>query len=236
MGRRWSCALLLGIVAVGAAGAVLAFAPDHQANRDRDAAPFAGVQWARLHYPGLNCGSAGMIAEQVEGMRVSRRSSPVALVMVGCGYNRLYANLYAFTPGPDRHQPRLLQRLALYQNRLQPISLASSANRVTLKVAGYTKDSGVSGPTLDTIRRWTWDGTRFRQLPTVPIRRIVMPNLMGMTYAEASRVLAGAGILSFQLHGKRSLPDDQMVVCDFRPAAGAVLHPPRLHVSVTIQS
>jgi hypothetical protein len=199
--------------------------------------PFAGVRWAALEYPGLAwCRGfrPRLIVERTTLIHVSGRAAPIALVMVTCNVNHWFANLYAFTASPDPKRPRLLQRLG-NQVRQQPIGLFTYRDRVVLKVAGYTKTEAACCPTVDVIKSWRWNGSRFRALPTVPITRIVIPNVVGMSFDRASNVLAAAGIVSFDWHqrGNQTAPESQLVVVATTPVKGTKIHPPNFHVTVT---
>jgi hypothetical protein len=200
-------------------------------------APFAGVRWAGLEYPGLAwCRgfTPRLIVERTTLIQVSGHATPIALVMVTCNLNHLYANLYAFTSSPDPKRPRLLQRLA-NQDRQQPIGLSTSRDRVVLKVAGYTKTEGFCCPTADVVKSWRWNGSHFRALPTVPITSIVIPKVVGMSFDKASDVLAAAGIVTFDWHqrGNQTAPEHRLVVVATSPGGGTEIHPPNFHVTVT---
>jgi hypothetical protein len=200
-------------------------------------APFAGVRWAALEYPGLAwCRGFNprLIVERTTLIHVSSRAAPIALVMVTCNLNHWYANLYAFTSSLDSKRPRLLQRLG-NQRLQQPIGLSTSRDRIVLRVAGYTKTEGLCCPTVDVIKRWRWNGSHFRALPTVPITSIVIPNVVGVSFDKASDVLAAAGIVTFDWHqrGNQTAPESRLVVVATSPTAGTEIHPPNFHVTVT---
>jgi hypothetical protein len=84
------------------------------------------------------------------------------------------------------------------------------------------------------MRRWVWDGSRFRELRSAPITRIVIPNVIGMSLNRAGAVLAASGILFFDAdqRGDKSIPEERLVVAGVSPPAGAVIHPPRFQVTV----
>jgi hypothetical protein len=98
-----------------------------------------------------------------------------------------------------------------------------------------TKTEGACCPTLDVIKSWRWDGARFRALPTVPITRILVPNVVGMSFDKASNVLAAAGIETFDWNqrGIQTAPESRLVVVATSPAARTEIHPPNFHVTVT---
>jgi hypothetical protein len=164
---------------LGGAGAVLALSlvtatPAVEA-QERGAAPYAGVKWAGLTYPGLSGVCPGAIQPsfnpiligKVELVHVNDRATALALVVAGCNLNHFDANLYAFSPGKTQGQATLVQRLALYQGSVQFVRLTSSPNLVAMQVAGFTPGEGLCCPSVFTIRRWTWVGSKFAQLPTI---------------------------------------------------------------------
>jgi hypothetical protein len=79
--------------------------------------PYEDVAWAQVSYPGHDCQyiasgnaqrSGSVVVEDVADVRVSNRTTPLALVIVGCNLNHLYVNLFAFSLGTDRRRPVLL--------------------------------------------------------------------------------------------------------------------------------
>jgi hypothetical protein len=201
-------------------------------------APYRGVHWAELSYPGLTrcfvsparVPSGGpLILEKVDIVTVSGRSEPLALVVVSCNINHAYANLYAFGPGAAG-QPALLQRLSLYQGSEQLAELATSTNHVSMKVAGYTGNEGLCCPSVISIRRWRWTGSAFKALPATTVTQIVMPKLLGLSLGKASRVLEGLGVVFFDAEGTGQFTS---VVAKQPPGPGTVLRPPSFTVSLT---
>ena len=85
------------------------------------------------------------------------------------------------------------------------------------------------------VRRWVWTGSQFDEMPPVAVTRIVMPDVVGLTVAQASGELARLGIVSYNLnapdYGEHS--GEQSKVTAQSPVAGAVLHPPNFVVTLT---
>lgn len=230
----WRVSLIFLLFAVGT---VPALAVPHGL-----AAPYAGANWSALDYPGIAWCTRphpGLSVEQLAEVPVSGRSVPVAIVMVTCNLNHRYANLYALVPSGDPKRPMLLQRLLLAQGKGHalepPVALATTADRVTLKVAGFAAgNEGLCCPNTLAVRRWAWSGDRFRELPVIPIKMLVMPSLVGMSWSTAQSLLMSSGILGFDWDqlGSQGAPESKLVVVATTPVAGTVIHLPDLHVTV----
>ena len=110
--RRWApWSLLAGLVPVTAAAGGLGVnghsptppSPATQSVAQPARAPYNDVAWTPLPYPGLNCQyiaqgnvnyPGSIVLEQVADVHVTGRSEPLALVVVSCNLNHVYANLY----------------------------------------------------------------------------------------------------------------------------------------------
>jgi hypothetical protein len=198
--------------------------------------PYSHVRWTSLTYPGLNCGGERTVVEYLKLVPVSIRRTPVALAVVGCNFNHLYVHAYVFRPGADQSHPILLQRLPL-PGRQQPLALTTAANQITLKVAGYPKTNflGECCPNVISVRRWTWNRSRFRALPVVPVTSIVIPHVVGVSFDKASDILARDGVAWFDWNqrGDETTPENRLVVVAITPLPGTIIHPPHFHVTVT---
>jgi len=229
--RERASFLLIGalLLTLGASGAVAGAARPASS-------PYSQVRWTRLAYPGLDCGGAATVVEYLKLVPVATRRIPVAVAIVACNYNHLYAHAYVFRPGADRLRPVLLQRLQL-PGRQQSLALTTAANHITLKTAGYPKTNslGECCPNVISIRRWTWNESRFRALPIVPVTSIVIPNVIGVSFDKASSILARDGVAWFDWHqrGDDTTPENRLVVVAITPSPGTVIHPPHFRVTVT---
>jgi hypothetical protein len=253
--RRWLPWTLLSVLGLLTLGAILTSVSEHPRPAPippsvaiRFATSYDHVQWTALSYPGLHCGyysaqtanvgaTGTYVLEQVAEVRVTGRSAPLAMVAVGCNLNHLYANLYAFSPGPDPSKPVLVQALAHYQATEQLLALSTAINRISMKVAGYTPSEALCCPGEVSVRRWVWRRGRFQALPSVAVTSIVMPKVVGLTSDGASRVLVASGIASFSEltsdDGANSNGQSQVVAQS--PAPGAIIHPPNIQVTVTVR-
>lgn len=207
-------------------------------------APYAGVDWAQLSYPGLDCpakpvladpGLTRVIVDQLAEVSVAGRADPVAIAVVSCNFNVRYANVFAFVPDANPRRPRLVQRLALLNGTVQPGNVTTSPGRIDLLGAGYGPPGyGMCCPNVITNRIWRWDGRRFRAAPPAPVTQVVVPDIVGMRLDEADEMLAAVGILWYDANPIDNSPfDERSVVVAVSPKPGSVVHPPKFQLTVS---
>jgi hypothetical protein len=257
--RRWLPWTLLSVLSLLTLAAIIVSVSDHPNDAPlRPAAPPAAVthvpapydqvRWTSLNYPGLRCKfysdktanvdtTGKLVLERLAELRVTGRSAPLAVVVVGCNLSAAFANLYTFAPGPDPSHPVLVQALAHYQETQELLALSTGADQISMKVAGYTPSEAICCPGVASVRRWVWTRGRFQALPSVAVTSIVMPNIVGLTDEQASRVLVTSGIASVSErapdYGAHS--NGQFRVVAQSPAPGTIIHPPNISVTVTVR-
>lgn len=207
-------------------------------------APYAGVDWAQLSYPGLDCPAspevadrslASVIVDRLAEVSVAGRADPVAIAVVSCNFNHRFANLFAFVPDANRRRPRLLQRLALLTESEQPGMVTTSPGRIDLLGAGYGPAGyGLCCPTVITNRIWRWDGRRFSARLPALVRQVFVPDIVGMRLDEADEMLAAVGILWYDAKPIDNSPfDERSIVVAVSPEPGSVVHPPKFQLTVS---
>ena len=203
--------------------------------------PYQDVSWPKVSYPGLDCQyiasgnvrrPGSIVIEDVAVVRVTGRTTPLALVIAGCNLNHLYVNLFAFTIGTDRSRPILLQQLGLYQGSETLTEFQTSTDHVSMKLAGYTPDEALCCPSIISLRRWIWNGNAFVPSRVVTVTKIAMPDIVGMTFGRADRELGNLGIIFFN-DTNEGPTNGGSIITTQSPRPGAVLHPPAFQVSVT---
>jgi hypothetical protein len=210
--RRWISRTLLSGLALFMLGAAVTnvsdqpgAAPVLPSTLMRLPAPYDRVQWTSLRYPGLQCRyysdktanvrtTGRLVLEQLGELRVTGRTSPLALAVVGCNLSVEFANLFTFAPGSDPSHPVLVEALAHYQQTHVLLDLSTTFDHIDMKVAGYSPSEAICCPGVVSVRRWAWAQGRFQSLRPIAVTRIVMPSIVGLTDDQAIRVLARAPV------------------------------------------